>query len=218
MFSLHMFFTNPNPPVVSNSLKGLGRPRLAYHTTLVHTFTSRKSEQMSPQRVSHRHDNTSGFGSRKRTLGLARQMEGWELGNLEETEEATASYRARCLEALARGRTVPLGDTPGKKTCWRFVNVSFDGSHAPLSTNMEHRRSPARRLRIQVRPPDVRQVADGPPPGNFHDHTRCVFDQDGPRPFSDCLLCTRASMAAKELSPSNLVVGLLVGLTRATRS
>lgn len=98
-------------------------------------------------------------------------MERCELENLEEAEEVTASYRARCLEALARGRTVPLGDTPGKK---KRVDGSFDWSHAPLSTNMKRQRSPARRLRIQVRPPDVRQVADGPPPGNFHDHTRCV--------------------------------------------
>jgi hypothetical protein len=42
-----------------------------------------------------------------------------------------------------------------------------------MSTERGECRLAARRLRIQVRPPDVRQVADGPPPGNFHDHTRC---------------------------------------------
>jgi hypothetical protein len=31
----------------------------------------------------------------------------------EEVADCTAAYRARCLETLARGRTVPLGDTPG---------------------------------------------------------------------------------------------------------
>eukprot|EP00976_Prorocentrum_cordatum_P027328 554105-Prorocentrum_minimum.AAC.1 len=60
----------------------------------------------------------------------------------EAVAEVTSEYRQACLEALQRGRRLPQGKTV------------------------------AQRLQLRARPPDVRSVADGPPPGNYHDYAR----------------------------------------------
>mmetsp|Transcript_8686 Transcript_8686/g.16455 ORF Transcript_8686/g.16455 Transcript_8686/m.16455 type:complete len:534 (-) Transcript_8686:154-1755(-) len=73
-------------------------------------------------------------------------MSGWILPTVpterDELEEVSSEFRTIGLQTLALGRKHPPGETAAK------------------------------RLNVTVRPPDVRMVADGPPPGNFHDYTR----------------------------------------------
>ncbi|KAK3269307.1 hypothetical protein CYMTET_22247 [Cymbomonas tetramitiformis] len=60
----------------------------------------------------------------------------------EQVHAATFEYRKLCLAEIGGGRKRAKGQTP------------------------------VQRLRVAPRPPDVRWIADGAPPGNYHDYTR----------------------------------------------